>query len=319
MTRDAKPLSPALPGLGSNYVGEHEVAVPDEPEYGMLAKLSAEVFGTFVLVLAGVGTALYAGVIGSGALGVALAFGIAVLAGAVIVGHISGGHFNPAVTLGAAVAGRIKWRAVLPYWLAQVFGGAIAAAVLFIVTASFPTLEGDERAFFAQTANGFREHSPVAAQTGGVGFGILGAFVIELAVTAVFVTVILGATSRRAPRALAPVAIGLTLTAMILVSMPVTNASVNPARSTASALFAEAWAFEQLWLFWAAPLLGAAIAGAVAFVLFEPRLTVVDLDEEDEDLTETQASGDAGDAEAAAGDGADPVADEPGGAAERPR
>ena len=288
MTRDATPLSPALPGLGSKYVGEHEVAVPDEPEYGMLAKLSAEVFGTFVLVLAGIGTALYAGVIGSGALGVALAFGIAVLAGAVIFGHISGGHFNPAVTLGAAVAGRIKWSAVLPYWLAQLFGGAIATAVLFIVTANFPTLAGEERAFFSQTANGFREHSPIAAQTGGVGFGILGAFVVELAVTAVLVTVILGATSRRAPRALAPVAIGLTLTAMILIALPVTNASVNPARSTAAALFAESWAFEQLWLFWAAPLLGAAIAGAVAFVLFEPRLTVIDLDEEDDELTEDE-------------------------------
>jgi aquaporin Z len=245
MTRDAGPqaVSPTLPGLGDALVGPHAVALPGEPEYGIFAKLGAEVFGTFTLVLATVGVALYAtvGGVGAGALGAALAAGIAVVAGSVVAGHISGGHFNPAVTFGAAVAGRLPWTSVLPYWLAQVVGGALATALLFIVTANFPALEGDERGFFAQASNGFREHSPIAGQAGGVGFGLLGAFIVEVAVTAVFVTIFLGARSRRAPEALAPVTIGLTYAAMLLVAIPVTNGSLNPARSTASALLAEAW------------------------------------------------------------------------------
>ncbi len=254
-----------------------------EPEYGLFAQLGAEVFGTFVLVLAGVGTALYAGVtgVGGGILAVALAFGIAVIAGAVTVGHISGGHFNPAVTLGAAIAGRVPWISVVPYWLAQLVGGALAAAVLFIVTADLEALAGNEASFFSGTANGFAEHSPIAAAAGS-GFGLMGALVIEIAVTAVFVTVILGATSERAPKALAPVAIGLTLTAMLLVAAPVTNGSLNPARSTAAAIFSEPWALQQLWVFWVGPLVGAAIAGAIAYVIFSPRITV--LDEETEAL-----------------------------------
>ncbi len=287
MTRDAGPqaLTPTLPGLGDTLIGEHGVAVPGEPEFGLFARLGAEAFGTFTLVLATVGVALYAGVggVGAGTLGVALAAGIAVIAGSVVAGHISGGHFNPAVSLGAAVAGRLRWSSLLPYWLAQVVGGALATALLFIVTANFPALEGDERVFFAQASNGFREHSPIAAQAGGVGFGLLGAFVVEVAVTAVFVTVFLGARSRRAPAGLAPFTIGLTYVAMLLVAIPVTNGSLNPARSTASALLAEPWALEQLWLFWVAPLLGAAVAGAVAFVIFEPRMTVLELDEDDDE------------------------------------
>jgi aquaporin Z len=228
--------------------------------------------------------ALYASIggVGAGALGTALAFGIAWMAMIAVAGHISGGHFNPAVTLGAAVAGRLRWSALLPYWLAQVVGGALATALLFIVTSNFPAVEGDEKTLFGQVANGFREHSPVAVQAGGVGFGALGAFVIEATLTAVLVTVFLGARSRRAQRLLAPVTIGFTLTALVLVALPVTNGALNPARATAAALFAESWALEQLWLFWAAPLLGGAIAGAVAFVLFEPRMTVLELEDDDE-------------------------------------
>ena len=278
-------MSTPTVSLDKEPVPDAEAALETEPDYGIFARLGAEVFGTFVLVLAGVGTAIYAGVsgVGGGLLAVALAFGIAVIAGAVTVGHISGGHFNPAVTLGAAIAGRVPWSAVVPYWLAQLVGGALAAAVLFIVTADLEALAGNETSFFSGTANGFAEHSPIAAAAGS-GFGLMGALVIEIAVTAVFVTVILGATSERAPKALAPIAIGLTLTAMILVAAPVTNASVNPARSTAAAIFSEPWALQQLWVFWVGPLVGAAIAGAIAFVIFAPRVTVVDEETTFDDL-----------------------------------
>lgn len=287
MMRDAGPRTSTPPTSRpiDEVVGEHEVAVPGEPEYGMFARLGAETFGVFVLVLAGVGVALYAGIggVGAGPLGTALAFGLAWTAGITVAGHISGGHFNPAVTLGAAVAGRLPWVSVLPYWLAQVVGGALATALLFIVTANFPALEGEEEILFSQASNGFREHSPIAAQAGGVGFGALGAFVVEVAFTAVLVTVFLGARSRRARKALAPMTLGLTLTALVLAALPVTNAALNPARATATAVFAESWALEQLWMFWAAPLVGAAVAGAVAFVLFEPRVTVLELDGEPAD------------------------------------
>ena len=281
MKRQARPqaLTPPLPGLGDPVVGEHEVAVPGEPDYGLFARLGAETFGTFTIVLAGVGTALYGG---AGTLGTALAFGVAWMAMIAVAGHISGGHFNPAVTLGAAVAGWLRWSALLPYWFAQVVGGALATALLLIVASDLPAI-ADAKVLFAQASNGFSEHSPIAAQTNGLGFGILAALAIEVTLTAVLVTVFLGARSRRAPKALAPATVGLTLTALILVAVPVTNAALNPARATATALFAESWALGQLWLFWAAPLIGAVVAGAVAFVLFEPRVTVLDLDYDDDD------------------------------------
>ncbi|WP_174768686.1 aquaporin, partial [Cellulomonas biazotea] len=229
---------------------------------GLLARVGAETFGTFVLVLGGVGTALYAAVTGAGALAVALAFGVALFAGIAAVGHVSGGHFNPAVTFGAALAGRTSWKDVLPYWLAQLVGAAAAAAVLFVVVTTLPALEGQERGFFSSTANGFEAHSPIAAQA-GEGFSWIGAGLIELVVTAVFVGIILGVTDRRSTSGAAPVAIGLALTALLLVATPVTNGSLNPARSVAAAIFSDGWAFEQVWLFWAAPLLGAAIAALV--------------------------------------------------------
>lgn len=229
---------------------------------GLVARFGAEVFGTFVLVLGGVGTALYAAVTQAGTLAVALAFGIALFAAIAAVGHVSGGHFNPAVTFGAALAGRTSWKDVLPYWVAQVVGAAAAAGVLFVITTTLPALDGQERGFFSSTSNGFGEHSPIAAQA-GEGFSWLGAGLVELVVTAVFVGIILGATDRRSTSNAAPAAIGLTLGALILVALPVTNASLNPARSLATAIFSDGWVWEQIWLFWAAPLLGAAIAALV--------------------------------------------------------
>jgi aquaporin Z len=230
---------------------------------GLVSRVGAEAFGTFFLVLAGVGTALYAQVTGAGALAVALAFGIAVLAGIAAVGHISGGHFNPAVTLGAALAGRTSWKDVLPYWIAQLVGAAAAASVLYVVITSLPALDANEKSFFSSASNGFEAHSPIATQTQGAGFSWIGAGLIELVVTAVFVGIILAVTDRRSAKGNAPFAIGLSLSALILVAMPVTNASLNPARSVATAIFSESWAWNQIWLFWAAPLLGAAIAALV--------------------------------------------------------
>ncbi len=237
----------------------------------LVAKLGAEVFGTFFLVLVGVGIALYSGFSNTGGgLGVALGFGIAALAGIVAVGNVSGGHFNPAVTFGACLAGRTPFRDLLPYWVAQVVGGALAAAVLFLtVPSDLPSLvaqggEASVRSFFGGTANGFGEHSPLSTLSGGqVAFGLVTALLVEVVATAVFVGVILGATDRRANKAHVPFAVGLTLTVLLLVAMPVTNGSLNPARSLAAAIFSESWALQQVWLFWVAPLLGAAIAALV--------------------------------------------------------
>ncbi|MCC2320363.1 MIP family channel protein [Cellulomonas xiejunii] len=238
---------------------------------GLAARLGAEAFGTFFLVLVGVGIALYAAFSNvGGGLGVALGFGVAVLAGIVAVGHVSGGHFNPAVTLGACLAGRTPFRDLLPYWVAQIVGGVLAAAILFLtVPTSLPALisQGEStgvRAFFSGTANGFGPHSPLATLSNGQAeFSLVAALLVEVIGTAVFVGVILGATDRRANKQHVPFAVGLTLTVVLLLATPVTNGSINPARSLAAAIFSESWALEQVWLFWAAPLLGAAIAALI--------------------------------------------------------
>ena len=237
------------------------------------ARLGAEVFGTFILVLVGLGVAMYAnlGSIGGGALGVALGFGLAVLAADAAVGHISGGHFNPAVTIGAALAGRTSWKDVLPYWLAQLVGGALGAAVIFIaVPSALPERArqvGCPRAASSGVANGYGEHSPIdtLVQSGrAVRVQRRGhARLVELVATGVFVGIILGATDRRAPKGLAPVAIGVALAVLLLVAIPVTNGSLNPARSFAAAIFSDTWAWNQLWVFVVAPVLGAALAGIV--------------------------------------------------------
>jgi aquaporin Z len=216
-------------------------------------KQFAEFLGTFWLVFAGCGSAVLAAAfpkVGIGLLGVALAFGLSVLTMAYAIGHVSGCHLNPAVTVGLAVAGRHPRSEVLSYVLAQLVGAVAAAFVLWIIASGAPgfSLAGG----FA--SNGYGEHSPG-------GYTLLSALVTELVMTFLFLFVILGATDKRAPEGFAPIAIGLMLTLIHLVSIPVTNTSVNPARSTGPALFVGGWALSQLWLFWVAPVVGAMIAG----------------------------------------------------------
>jgi aquaporin Z len=221
-----------------------------------LAKRSAaEFIGTFWLVFGGCGSAVIAATFphtGIGFLGVALAFGLTVLTMAYAVGHISGGHFNPAVTLGMYTARRIPTVDVTPYIIAQVLGAIAGAFVLYIIAsgkAGFSLADG-----FA--SNGYAAHSPG-------GYSLLACLVAEVILTFMFLMVVLGITDRRAPQGFAPLAIGLALTVIHLISIPVTNASVNPARSTGPALFAGGWAISQLWLFWVAPLIGAILAGLI--------------------------------------------------------
>ena len=223
----------------------------------MSKKLGAEFIGTFWLVLGGCGSAVLAAGfpdVGIGLLGVALAFGLTVLTMAFAIGHISGCHLNPAVSVGLLVGGRFSGGELLPYIVAQVLGGIAGAAVLYVIASGASGPEGFETAGFA--SNGFGEHSPG-------GYSLLSALVTEVVMTFMFLIIILGATDERAPAGLAPVAIGLGLTLIHLISIPVTNTSVNPARSTGVALFEGGWAISQLWLFWIAPIVGAALAGVV--------------------------------------------------------
>lgn len=226
----------------------------------MLKKLSAEALGTFVLVFGGCGSAVLAAgfpELGIGFVGVSLAFGLSVLTMAYAVGGISGGHFNPAVTFGLAVANRFEWSEVVPYWIAQVVGGAVAAAVLYVIASGQAGWTGPGG--FA--ANGFGANSPG-------GYGLVSALSIEIVLTAFFLVVILGATQRGAPAGFAPIAIGLALTLIHLVAIPVTNTAVNPARATAAAIFAVApdgapTFLSQLWVFWVAPVVGAGIGALI--------------------------------------------------------
>lgn len=230
-------------------------------EYTIQQRLAAEFFGTFWLVLAGVGSAvLAAGVpdVGIGYLGVALSFGLAVLTMAYAVGHVSGGHFNPAVTLGLAVARRFGWRDVLPYLGTQLAAAVTASLVLLVIANGVDGFSATESGF---GTNGYGDRSPG-------GYSLLAVLVTEVVLTAMFLYVILGATDTRAPKGFAPLTIGLTLTAIHLMSIPVSNTSVNPARSTGPALFAGIDAVEQLWAFWLAPVLGAMVAGATYALLF---------------------------------------------------
>jgi aquaporin Z len=218
-------------------------------------RLTAEFLGTFWLVLGGCGSAVLAAKfpdVGIGLLGVALAFGLTVMTMAFAIGHVSGCHLNPAVSLGLVVGGRFRASELLPYWVAQVLGAILGAGVLYIIASGQPGF--DVAGGFA--ANGYGEHS-----IGGYSLGA--GLVTEVVMTFMFLIIILGATDKRAPQGLAPVAIGLGLTLIHLISIPVTQTSVNPARSTGPALFVGGWALAQLWLFWVAPLLGAALAGLV--------------------------------------------------------
>ena len=218
-------------------------------------RLAAEFFGTMWLVLGGCGSAVLAAAfpgVGIGFAGVSLAFGLTVLTMAYALGHVSGCHLNPAVSLGLVVGGRFKAKDLLPYVAAQVAGAVVAAGVLYLIAsgkAGFDLQGG-------LASNGFGEHSPG-------GYSLTAALVCEFVMTFFFLMIILGATDERAPSGFAPIAIGLALTLIHLISIPVTNTSVNPARSTGPALIVGGWALSQLWLFWISPLLGAAVAGVL--------------------------------------------------------
>ncbi|MEZ4444858.1 MAG: aquaporin Z [Polyangiaceae bacterium] len=230
----------------------------------MVKKLAAETLGTFWLVFGGCGSAVLAAAFGGtdsnlgiGLLGVALAFGLTVLTMAYAIGHISGCHLNPAVTLGLVAGGRHKASEAAPYIAAQVVGGLAGAGVLYLIASGKP---GFELGGFA--SNGFGEHSPG-------GYGMVAALVAEVTLTAFFLLIIMGATDSRAPAGFAPIAIGLGLTLIHLIGIPVTNLSVNPARSTGPAVFVGGWALSQLWLFWVAPIIGGVIGGLVYRHLLE--------------------------------------------------
>ncbi len=216
-------------------------------------KFFAEFIGTFILVLGGCGTAVFASSQDFvGILGVALAFGLTIVAAAYAIGHISGAHLNPAVSLGIWASGRMPGKDLVPYICAQVIGGIVAAAVIFLIVSNksgFENIGG-----FA--ANGYGEHSPG-------GYSMLAALVAETVLTFIFLLVILGVTDKTAPAGFAGLAIGLTLTLIHLISIPITNTSVNPARSISQAVFVGGWALEQLWLFILAPIVGAILAGIV--------------------------------------------------------
>lgn len=220
-----------------------------------MKKYFAESFGTFWLVLGGCGSAVLAAAfpdVGIGLLGVSLAFGLTVLTMAFAIGHISGCHLNPAVSIGLWAGGRFPANQLLPYIIAQVIGGLVAGGILFLIASG---KEGfDVTAGFA--SNGYGEHSPG-------GYSLLASLITEIVMTMMFLLVILGATDKRAPAGLAPIAIGLCLTLIHLISIPVTNTSVNPARSTGVALYVGDWAVAQLWLFWIAPIIGAILGAGI--------------------------------------------------------
>lgn len=230
----------------------------------MSKRLFAEFFGTFWLVFGGCGSAVLAAAfpqLGIGFAGVALAFGLTVVTMAYAVGHISGGHFNPAVTMGLFAGGRFPAKDVIPYVVAQVIGGIAAAAVLYLVASGKTGFDATASGF---ASNGYGQHSPG-------GYSLQAAIVIELVLTAFFLIVIHGATDKRAPAGFAPLAIGLALTLIHLISIPVTNTSVNPARSTAVAIFQGTWALQQLWVFWLVPLIGGVIGGLIYRCLLEDK------------------------------------------------
>jgi aquaporin Z len=216
-------------------------------------RVTAEFIGTFWLVLGGCGSAVLAAAfpnVGVGLLGVSLAFGLTVLTMAFAIGHISGCHLNPAVSVGLAAGGRFRASELLPYAVAQILGAVAAAGVLYLIAsgkAGFDLSAG-------LASNGFADHSPG-------GYSLTASFLTEVVMTFMFLMIILGSTDERAPKGFAPIAIGLGLTLIHLISIPVTNTSVNPARSTGPALIVGGWALQQLWLFWIAPLIGAAAAG----------------------------------------------------------
>ena len=248
----------------------------------MAHRLAAEFIGTFLLVFGGCGAAVFAAApgngVGIGFSGVALAFGLTVLAGVYAFGTISGGHFNPAVTLGAALAKRVEWKALPAYWVVQVIGGLVAGGVIYWIAKG----REDFTPAGHMAANGFGEHSPF-------GYSMAAVIIAEALLTFLFLLVILGATDDRAPKGFAGLAIGLTLTLIHLISIPISNTSVNPARSTGVAFFNADGAPAQLWVFWLAPLVGAALAGVLYPVLFGRNEELADRPVRDDALDATNA------------------------------
>lgn len=275
-------------------VGDRQPA-GDAARPSVFALIGAELFGTFLLVFVGLGIALYATLSGAGSLGIALGFGVALMAGMASVGHISGGHFNPAVTLGYAVAGRTSWKDVPVYWVAQIVGAVAAAAAVFTtIPKTFASGSdapyGSLKEFFSVTANGFGEHSPSftsasaaffktfldqgatqdqidqAVEAGQLTVPAFAEFdatsvaIIEVIATALFVGIILAVTDKRARIRFSSVVVGLSFGLLLLLAAPLSGGSLNPARSLAAALFSEGWALEEVWIFWAAPLVGAVVA-----------------------------------------------------------
>lgn len=307
--------APTPPGTAVEPHLLGEAGVTEAPQVSLLARVGAEVLGTFALVATIIGAALYAPLTGVGVLGVGLATAL-VLAGLIAAfGHVSGGHFNPAVSLGAALAGRVSFVDMLLYWLAQVVGALLAGLVLFVsvpkgmavVLTGGPDAAASD--LFATAANGWGEQSPIFAQLESysqqagiapISTDLRTALILEVVATAVFVAVILGVTGRKAAATTAPFAIGGTLGAMIVVTGAFTNAGLNPARSTAAAVFAGGDAVGQLWLFWVAPLIGAAIVGLLVLAFapappaaydaegYDPDLDEPDLDEPDLDVDEPE-------------------------------
>jgi len=220
-----------------------------------MKKYSAEFFGTFWLVLGGCGSAVLAAAfpnVGIGLLGVALAFGLTVLTMAFAIGHISGCHLNPAVSIGLWAGGRFPANQLIPYIIAQVLGAVVAGGILYLIASG----KADFNVSAGFASNGYGAHSPG-------GYSLLAALITEVVMTMMFLLIILGSTDKRAPQGLAPIAIGLGLTLIHLISIPVTNTSVNPARSTGVAVFVGDWALTQLWLFWVAPIVGALLGAAI--------------------------------------------------------
>jgi aquaporin Z len=230
------------------------------PAIPLSRRCVAEFFGTFWLVLGGCGSAVLAAAfpgLGIGFVGVAFAFGLTVLTMAYAIGHISGAHLNPAVTLGLVTGKRFPARDLLPYWISQVVGAVVAAGILYLIASGKDGF--DITSGFA--SNGFGAHSPG-------GYSLMACLITEIVMSMFFILIIMGSTDRRVPNGFAPIAIGLGLTLIHLISIPVTNTSVNPARSTGPALFVGGWALGQLWLFWIAPLIGGAVGGVLYETIF---------------------------------------------------
>ncbi|WP_201774425.1 MIP family channel protein [Demequina sediminicola] len=247
---------PDLHGILAEDQAEVDEWVEDTSGPGLLPRMAAELVGTFILVFMGVGTALYFSTGDNGTLAVAFGFALGVLIAALIFGGVSGAHLNPAVTFGLWVAGRFPGRDVASYWLAQVVGAACAAGILFLTASMHPESGDAARALISTASNGYGDHSPT-------GFGWGAGMIIEIIIATLLVGVVLAVTSVFAKdgAAAAPFAIGLTVGFLVLIAIPFTNGALNPARALGTALWSDTWALQQVWLFWIAPLIGAAIAG----------------------------------------------------------